>query len=107
FFQAEDGIRDFHVTGVQTCALPIFRMNIQNMQAYRQRSFICQYEESDLAFVSRWMEQEGLYYFFDHESATSEVMCIVDFKEAQQIGRASCRERVERQVMACSREEWG
>src|SRR5690606_40705996 len=24
FFQAEDGIRAFHVTGVQTCALPIF-----------------------------------------------------------------------------------
>src|SRR5690606_11844274 len=25
FFQAEDGIRDFHVTGVQTCALPIYQ----------------------------------------------------------------------------------
>src|SRR5215510_9348419 len=25
FFQAEDGIRDGHVTGVQTCALPICR----------------------------------------------------------------------------------
>src|SRR5690606_41195223 len=25
FFPAEDGIRDFHVTGVQTCALPIYR----------------------------------------------------------------------------------
>src|SRR6266511_4698694 len=24
FFQAADGIRDFHVTGVQTCALPIW-----------------------------------------------------------------------------------
>ena len=24
FFQAEDGIRDIGVTGVQTCALPIF-----------------------------------------------------------------------------------
>src|SRR5690606_39441607 len=24
--QAEDGIRDFHVTGVQTCALPILRL---------------------------------------------------------------------------------
>src|SRR5207302_4658044 len=24
FVQADDGIRDFHVTGVQTCALPIF-----------------------------------------------------------------------------------
>src|SRR5690606_40723942 len=28
FCQAEDGIRDFHVTGVQTCALPIFAFSI-------------------------------------------------------------------------------
>ena len=27
FFQAEDGIRDYDVTGVQTCALPIFVSN--------------------------------------------------------------------------------
>src|SRR5256885_11758850 len=27
FFQAEDGIRDYKVTGVQTCALPIFFEN--------------------------------------------------------------------------------
>src|SRR5690625_1000475 len=27
FFQAEDGIRDGHVTGVQTCALPISRQS--------------------------------------------------------------------------------
>src|SRR5690606_40988504 len=30
FFQAEDGIRDFHVTGVQTCALPIYKQRTQN-----------------------------------------------------------------------------
>src|SRR5690606_25417828 len=28
FFQAEDGIRDFHVTGVQTCALPILERRV-------------------------------------------------------------------------------
>src|SRR5256885_8628675 len=27
FFQAEDGIRDYKVTGVQTCALPISKSN--------------------------------------------------------------------------------
>src|SRR5260370_10751638 len=27
FFQAEDGIRDSSVTGVQTCALPIYHVN--------------------------------------------------------------------------------
>src|SRR5256885_6057241 len=26
FFQAEDGIRDYKVTGVQTCALPIYSL---------------------------------------------------------------------------------
>src|SRR5690606_40518495 len=29
FFQAEDGIRDFHVTGVQTCALPIYELGVR------------------------------------------------------------------------------
>src|SRR5207245_7691281 len=29
FFQAEDGIRDATVTGVQTCALPIFKLGNQ------------------------------------------------------------------------------
>src|SRR5690348_18441783 len=28
FFQAEDGIRDGRVTGVQTCALPIFDVRV-------------------------------------------------------------------------------
>src|SRR5688572_32603859 len=28
FFQAEDGIRDLTVTGVQTCALPIFAVDL-------------------------------------------------------------------------------
>src|SRR5256885_7229363 len=28
FFQAEDGIRDYKVTGVQTCALPIFQPSV-------------------------------------------------------------------------------
>src|SRR5437870_13317232 len=39
FFQAEDGIRDGHVTGVQTCALPIWarrRRNGQERQARRR-----------------------------------------------------------------------
>src|SRR5688500_20402266 len=27
FFQAEDGIRDYKVTGVQTCALPIYQID--------------------------------------------------------------------------------
>src|SRR5690606_39905365 len=32
FFQAEDGIRAFHVTGVQTCALPILAARVPGTQ---------------------------------------------------------------------------
>src|SRR5699024_12236103 len=32
FFQAEDGIRDRNVTGVQTCALPIYSKNSKTME---------------------------------------------------------------------------
>src|SRR3989339_845726 len=40
FFQAEDGIRDLIVTGVQTCALPIWEFSSSHMadQASRQAS---------------------------------------------------------------------
>src|SRR2546427_1108519 len=31
FFQAEDGIRDLTVTGVQTCALPIFLLGVASL----------------------------------------------------------------------------
>src|SRR5256885_10238431 len=33
FFQAEDGIRDYKVTGVQTCALPIYALSIVDRPA--------------------------------------------------------------------------
>src|SRR5690606_40299203 len=37
FFQAEDGIRDFHVTGVQTCALPIYFSPASRVAPVRER----------------------------------------------------------------------
>src|SRR5690606_39388191 len=87
FFQAEVGIRDFHVTGVQTCALPISVLFLLFFNAFawgptghRVTGWIAEKYLSkkakkqiervlkghSLAMVSTWME----------------------------IGRASCRERV-------------
>src|SRR5690349_24155556 len=38
FFQAEDGIRDLYVTGVQTCALPIYSGGLERHYAPRTPS---------------------------------------------------------------------
>src|SRR5690606_16279296 len=39
-FQARDGIRDFHVTGVQTCALPISTFYFVRMVEVVRTNFI-------------------------------------------------------------------
>jgi type VI secretion system secreted protein VgrG len=49
---------------------------------YPVEEFVCQYRESHLDFFHRWLEREGLYYWFEHEPASngSEVCVIVDDK---------------------------
>lgn len=44
-----------------------FKVSLKNAFDYRKRSFVCQYQETHFDFISRWMEKEGLYYYFDHE----------------------------------------
>jgi type VI secretion system secreted protein VgrG len=36
-------------------------------RSYPPEEHVCQYQESNFDFLSRWMEREGLYYFFEHE----------------------------------------
>ncbi len=44
---------------------------------YRQLEYCVQYRESDFNFVSRLMEQEGIYYFFEHQ-AEKHVLVMAD-----------------------------
>jgi len=44
--------------------------------SYEKEAHVCQYRETDLDFVSRWMEREGIYYFFSHEEGGEKlVLC--------------------------------
>src|SRR5699024_11944912 len=84
FFQAEDGIRDRNVTGVQTCALPIFR-----------------HDDGDVVGAD----------VLDSPRDAPSVPVVVgaastDEGEAgPEIGRASCREREEKSGGAGCREK--
>src|SRR5262249_57737709 len=80
FFQAEDGIRDWSVTGVQTCALPILLQRIPERLAARCASL---HPSQRSRAASR---QAGALTAMPPISPTVAL---------RKIGRASCRERVE------------
>ncbi len=43
-------------------------------RSYRQWEYCVQYRETDFNFVSRLMEQEGIYYFFVHEEGKNKLI---------------------------------
>src|SRR5256885_12194320 len=57
FFQAEDGIRDYKVTGVQTCALPISEVRSDLQPACRGI-----YAEAVLdGILDQWLKRQARY----------------------------------------------
>src|SRR5437868_11254717 len=97
FFQAEDGIRDRNVTGVQTCALPIWpgagnvcaallgRPRRQSLGGHLARSVAGRLVECDLCSADTEPE------FYGEKRALAAMAGLSD-RGGVQIGRASCRE---------------
>lgn len=46
------------------------KSELKNEDSYPKLEYCVQYRETDLNFVSRLMEQHGIYYFFKHEGGT-------------------------------------
>src|SRR6266511_3697558 len=58
FFQAEAGIRDFHVTGVQTCALPIWKSRPDSAASGPSGGMVEQQVENWLSALGRGRSEE-------------------------------------------------
>src|SRR5256885_3450919 len=85
FFQAEDGIRDYKVTGVQTCALPI-------CDEVRERARVVDVRSRELQLRGQVRDErdQAAELVLDAAGQRLELGRLLD----DEIGRASCRERV-------------
>lgn len=43
-------------------------------ETYAPIDYVCQYGESHLNFISRWLEREGIYYFFDQTAGGEKIV---------------------------------
>src|SRR5690606_40397819 len=95
----EDGIRDFHVTGVQTCALPICTGRAG--RTGEALSFVTPHERGRLRAIERTTRTplQEVEIPSPADVSAHKVRTLLGQVparlEAGQIGRASCRERVE------------
>src|SRR5690606_41046172 len=90
-FRAEDRIRDFHVTGVQTCALPIFA-NRTLWPAMHDRADLIEYQPEEFKTyqdVNRLFAQQ-----LSQVAHPDDIIWVHDYHFfSVEIGRATCRER--------------
>src|SRR2546429_1320811 len=86
FFQAEDGIRDVAVTGVQTCALPILVEPVGNEQSFTENAWI----GHTLAIG----DEVRLRITGPCGRCVMTTLAQGELPKDSEIGRASCRERV-------------
>src|SRR5437588_2023162 len=86
FFQAEDGIRDHCVTGVQTCALPIcfngLGLDLRGAE-FQQGSYTFHFPDGNASLARLLVNRLVPDAFAGGRALTMD-----------KIGRASCRERV-------------
>src|SRR5256886_8920574 len=86
FFQAEDGIRDLTVTGVQTCALPIYSNSLRSNEPNQFDNAGFQF---DLPEISPPSSRPGSNSVPFGQRQPND-----GYGDLMKIGRASCRERV-------------
>ncbi len=68
--------------------LPAVRHRWELTRSYPVRVYTAQYREDDWTFISRLLEDEGIYYWFDHDDGSTLVMSDDSVHSAELVGGA-------------------
>ncbi len=77
----EQSVPDVIVSVLGASGLSAADFRLELSRRYGARDHVSQFQESNLAFIQRLMEREGMYYFFRHEDE-NDVLVITDNKSS-------------------------
>jgi type VI secretion system VgrG family protein len=72
------GSKDKGPAGLAAANLTTEDFELRLTRKYQKREYVVQYGESDLNFISRLMEHEGLFYFFEHDNEKEKIIITDD-----------------------------
>jgi type VI secretion system secreted protein VgrG len=55
-----------------------YKLKLKDKSVYKKWDYCVQYRETDFNFLSRLLEQEGIYYFFEHTESAHEMVLADD-----------------------------
>lgn len=64
-------------------------LELKLSHSYEARDYCVQYRETDLDFLDRLMQEEGIYYYFDHASSPEKMVLIDDMGRHTSIAEPS------------------
>src|SRR5690625_4217421 len=106
FFQAEDGIRDGHVTGVQTCALPIFiaqaNARLNDDGTFVEDNVLVRVKDGDVDMIPA---QDVQYMDVSARQMVSVATAMIPFLEHDDANRALMGANMQRQAVPLVRAE--
>ncbi len=71
------------VPDILTEVLDGFEVRLELTRTYKKRNYCVQHQETDFDFISRLMEEEGMYYYFEHTADTERMVIRDEYKNPE------------------------
>jgi type VI secretion system VgrG family protein len=67
-------VPDIIALALKDSGLTKLDFEFKTRNTYQPIEYVCQYNESHFNFISRWLEREGLYYYFDQKGPAEKII---------------------------------
>ncbi|MFV2057002.1 MAG: type VI secretion system Vgr family protein [Thiohalomonadales bacterium] len=81
-------VKDIISAVLNAAKLPLLQFSFLLESHYEEKEYCVQYQETDLAFITRLMAEEGLFFFFEHQTTAHQLLIADNLAAYQDISKS-------------------